>query len=122
MLAFASRFVLDACGPRVAFGVSDDEDEEEPDEQDTSMDLDKSYDERDEEHENMGEEDHTVSDEKEALSPNIGHLAVWADMFLDDHLRMLPPFGEIWFLDDHFAINVATGYNQTVAMEEDGKA
>jgi hypothetical protein len=43
-------------------------------------------------------------------------------MFLDDHLRMLPPFGEIWFLDDRFSGNVAAGYKQMVTMGEDGRA
>jgi hypothetical protein len=119
-IAFASMFVLDVCGPKVAFGDEEDEEEEEPDEQDTSMDLDESRDEGDEEHETMGEDD-AVSDNEEALPTNLGHLAVWADKFLDDHLRMLPPFGEIWFLDDRFSGNVAAGYKQMVTMGEDGR-
>lgn len=124
-IAFASMFVLDVCGPRVAFGDDEeDEDEEEEEEpngqQDTSMDLDESYD-GDGEYETNGEEG-ALSDKEETLARNIGHLAVWADMFLDEHLRMLPPFGEIWFLDSRFAGNIAAGYNQMVMMGEDGRA
>ncbi|KAI9461962.1 hypothetical protein BJY52DRAFT_168422 [Lactarius psammicola] len=123
-IAFASMFVLDICGPRVTFGDSDEEDEDEEEEpngqQDTSMDLDESYD-GDGDYETNGDED-AVSEKEETLARNIGHLAVWADMFLDEHLRMLPPFGEIWFLDSRFAGNIAAGYNQMVMMGEDGRA
>ena len=120
-IAFASMFVLDVCGPKVAFGDEEYEDEEEPDGQDASMDLDERCGEGDEEHGTTGEGD-AVSDKKEALTRNIGHLAVWADIFLDEHLRMLPPFGEIWFLDNRFAGNIAAGYNQAVIMGDDGRA
>lgn len=119
-IAFASMFILDVCGPRVAFGdvEEDDEYEEEEEEpngrQDNSMDLDESYDSDD--------DSVSESDEGEILASNIGHLAVWADMFFDEHLRMLPPFGEIWFLDNRFAGHIAAGYNQLVMMGEDGRA
>lgn len=120
-IAFASMFVLDVCGPRVAFGEDEDEDEEEPNgHQDTSMDLDEHYDDGDEEYETNGERD-AVSDMQETLARNIEHLAVWADKFLDEHLRMPPPFGEIWFVDDRFAGHVAAGYDQMVTIGDDGR-
>ncbi len=68
-IAFASMFVLDVCGPRVAFGDEEDEDEEEPNgRQDTCMDLDESYD-GDGEYETNDEED-AVSDKEETLARN----------------------------------------------------
>jgi hypothetical protein len=120
-IAFASMFVLDVCGPRVAFGEEEYEDEDEPNgHQDTSMELDEHYDDGEEEYETNGERD-AVSDMQETLSRNIGHLAVWADKFLDEHLRMPPPFGEIWFVDNRFAGHVASGYDQMVTMGDDGR-
>ena len=122
-IAFASMFILDVCGPRVAFGDEEDEDEDEEEsngQQDTSMDLDERYDEGDEEYETKGERD-AVGDMEETLARNIGHLAIWADKFLDEHLRMPLPFGEIWFIDNRFAGNIAAGYNQMVTMGDDGR-
>lgn len=118
-IAFASMFVLDVCGPRVPFG-EEEEEEESNGHQDTSMDLDEHYDDGDEEYETNGGRD-AVSDMRETLARNIGHLAVWADKFLDEHLRMLVPFGEIWFVDNRFASNVAAGYDQVVTIGDNGK-
>ena len=118
-IVFASMFILDVRGPRVAFG-EDDEEEEPNGHQDTSMDLDERYDDGDEEYETNGERD-AVSDMQETLARNLGHLAVWADKFLDEHLRMLAPFGEIWFVDNRFAGNVAAGYDQLVTIGDDGR-
>lgn len=121
-IAFASMFVLDVRGPKVAFEDEEDEYEEETDGQDTGMDLDESCDGGVEEHETKGDEGAVVSDKEEALARNLAHLAVWADKFLDEYLRMLPPFGEIWFLDNRFAGNIAAGYKQMVTMGENGRA
>ena len=118
-IAFASMFVLDVCGPRLPFGEGEDEDEDEPNghHDPASMDLD---DEGDEVYETRGEAD-PISDMQETLARNLGHLAVWADKFLDDHLRMPHPLGEIWFIDNRFAGNIAAGYDQVVMMGDDGR-
>jgi hypothetical protein len=49
-------------------------------------------------------------------------LAVWADKFLGDHLRMLLPFAEIWFIDHRFPGRIAAGFNQRVMEGEGGRA
>ena len=54
------------------------------------------------------------------LEMNLLQLAAWADMFLDDHLRMLEPFAEIWFVDVRLPSRTAAGFNQRV-MEGEGK-
>src|SRR6266852_981867 len=56
----------------------------------------------------------------DTLETNLVLLAAWADMFLDDHLRMLEPFAEIWFVDPRFPGRTASGFNQRV-MEGEGK-
>jgi hypothetical protein len=56
----------------------------------------------------------------DTLETNLLQLAAWADMFLDDHLRMLEPFAEIWFVDIRFPSRTAAGFNQRV-MEGEGK-
>ena len=56
----------------------------------------------------------------DTLQANLVLLAAWADMFLDDHLRMLEPFAEIWFVDPRFPGRTVSGFNQRV-MEGEGK-
>ncbi|SRR6266404_2093101 len=118
-IALASMFVLDINGPSVPFDDDEDEDEDEgePNEQHCDMDLDQRYDEGCE----CTEKEGAVPAVEENLAINIAYLAVWAETFLDEHLRMPSPFAEIWFLDSRFANNIAAGYNQMVMMGEDGR-
>lgn len=54
------------------------------------------------------------------VEANLVLLAAWADRFLDDHLRMLEPFSEIWFVDSRFPDRTAAGFTQRV-MEGEGE-
>ena len=121
-IALASMFVLDLLCPQLAF--DDEDDDEEYEEAETSggenpgMDVDDSNDEGDEDDE-IEDEDGNAQDDN--LAPNLVQLGVWADMFLDEHLRMLAPFAEIWFLDSRFGGQTATGFDQRVMEGEDGR-
>jgi hypothetical protein len=93
------------------------EDEEEGTrvDEDAGMDVDE------------GDEGYEADDERNGGAPvddilqaNLVQLAAWADMFLGDHLRMLEPFAEIWFVDSRFPGRTAAGFNQRV-MEGEGK-
>ena len=123
-IVFASIFVLDLCRPRP---VDDDQEVYEEDEEevggddDPGMDVDDSDNEGDEGYEtDDGKDNGAPHGAEDALEPNLVHLAAWADKFLDDHLRMGPPFGEIWFVDPRFPGQTAAGFNQRV-IEGDGE-
>jgi hypothetical protein len=120
-IVFASMFVLDLCSPRPVVEDEEEEDyEEECGDEDVGMDVDDS-DEGDEGYESNDERiEGAPQGMEDTLAPNLVHLAAWADMFLDDHLRMPAPFAEIWFLDPRFPGRTAAGFNQRVA-EERGK-
>jgi hypothetical protein len=119
-------FVLDLCCPAPVEDDEGDYEEDEEDEEegtgadeDAGMDVDNGGGGGDERYEtdtgkNGGD---PVED---AVGPNLVLLAAWADMFLDDHLRMLVPFTEIWFLDHRFPGRTAAGFNQRV-MEGEGE-
>ena len=122
-IAFASMFVLDLCRPRP---VEEDEEDYEEDEGETGGDEDGGTDMDVYDSDDEGDEGYETDDRKndgtprDALAPNLVHLAAWADRFLDDHLRMREPFTEIWFLDPRFPGQTAAGFNQRV-MEGDGE-
>jgi hypothetical protein len=119
-IAFASMFVLDLCSPRPAVEDEEDYEEESGGEEDVGMDVDDS-DEGDEGYESDdGRIEGAPHGMEDTLAPNLVHLAAWADMFLDDHLRMPAPFAEIWFLDPRFPGRTAAGFNQRIA-EGEGK-
>jgi len=112
-------FVLDLYrpGPVDDDEEDDGEDEEEGvrEDEDAGMDVD----EGDEGYEtDEGRNGGAPADD--TLGANLVLLAAWADMFLDDHLRMLEPFAEIWFLDPRFPSRTAAGFNQRV-MEGEGQ-
>jgi len=102
--------------------VDDDEEDDGEDEEegvgmgeDAGMDVDE------------GDEGYETDEERndgapvdDTLGANLVLLAAWADMFLDDHLRMLEPFAEIWFVDPRFPGRTAAGFNQRV-MEGEGE-
>ncbi|KAH9955302.1 hypothetical protein BC827DRAFT_880535 [Russula dissimulans] len=117
-IVLASMFVLDLCRPRAAIDDADEEEEEEEEaegNEDSGMDVD----EGDEGYETEdGEMDGTHQGLEDSLEPNLVHLAAWADMFLDDHLRKVAPFSEIWFLDPRFPGRTAAGFNQRIAEGE----
>jgi len=121
-IAFASMFVLDLCRPRP---VDEDEGDYEEDEEETGGDEDAVM-EVDDSDDEEGDEGYETEDGKidgtprDALAPNLVHLAAWADRFLDDYLRMREPFTEIWFLDPRFPGQTAAGFTQRV-MEGDGE-
>jgi hypothetical protein len=89
--------------------------------EDPDMDID---------HDDKGAEGYEIEDGREDVAPsadnifasNLVNLAVWADRFFDDHLRMLAPFGEIWFIDNRFLSQTAAGFDQRVMEGEDGRA
>ncbi|KAI0299033.1 hypothetical protein B0F90DRAFT_1668851 [Multifurca ochricompacta] len=116
-IALASMFVLDVCDPRPVIG-DDNNEEEEDGQEDAGMDLDEGDETEDEEE----EEEVIPLDVKGTLASNLVYLAAWADMFLEEHLRKLAPFKEIWFLDSRFAGNYAAGYDQRVVLDEGGRA
>jgi hypothetical protein len=122
-IAFAAMFVLDLLCPQPA--IDDEDDDEEYEEAETSggenpgMDVDDSNDEGDDDDDIKDEKDGSAQDD--TLAPNLVQLGVWADMFLDEHLRMLAPFAEIWFLDIRFGGQTATGFDQRVMEGEDGR-
>ena len=118
-------FVLDLYQP----GPEDDgeedyvEDEEEGESvyEDAGMDVDEG--------DGKGDEGYETDDSEgrnggapvdDTLEANLVLLAAWADMFLDDHLRMLEPFAEIWFVDSRFPGRTAAGFKQRV-MEGEGE-
>ncbi|KAF8494404.1 hypothetical protein F5888DRAFT_1805581 [Russula emetica] len=118
-IVFASMFVLDLYRQEP---VDDDEEDDGEDEEegvgmgeDAGMDVDE------------GDEGYETDEERndgapvdDTLGANLVLLAAWADMFLDDHLRMLEPFAEIWFVDPRFPGRTAAGFNQRV-MEGEGE-
>lgn len=118
-IVFASMFVLDLYRPAP---VDDDEEDYGEDEEegprvgeDAGMDVD----EGDEGYEtDEGRNDDAPADD--TLKANLVLLAAWADMFFDDHLRMLEPFTEIWFVDPRFPGRTAGGFIQRV-MEGEGE-
>lgn len=122
-IVFASMFVLDLYRPGL---VDDDEQDDEEDEEegaredeDAGMDVDEGDGEGDEGYE-TDEGRNGGAPEDDTLEANLVLLAAWADMFLDDHLRMLEPFAEIWFVDPRFLGRTAGGFNQRV-MEGEGE-
>jgi hypothetical protein len=125
-IALASMFVLDLCCPGEVVHDEDDDEEDEEEEmsgdEDPSMDVDDSDDEGDEGYESEEGEEDRAPDVDDLLAHNLVQLAAWADMFLDDHLRMLAPFTEIWFLDGRFGGQTAAGFNQRVMEGEGGRA
>jgi hypothetical protein len=119
-------FVLDLYRPGP---VNDDEEDEEEDEEegesvdeDAGMVVDEGGGEGDEEYET--DKWRNGGAENDILGANLVQLAAWADMFLDDHLRMLEPFASIWFVDPRFRSRTAAGFNQRVmeGEEEGGRA
>jgi hypothetical protein len=120
-ITFASMFVLDLCRPRP---VEEDEGDYEEDEGETGGDEDAGMDVDADDSEDEWDEGYETGDGKndgaprDALTPNLVHLAAWADRFLDDHLRMRAPFSEIWFLDPRFLGQTAAGFNQRVVEGE----
>jgi len=117
-IVFASMFVLDLCRPRPAI---DDIEENEEDEEETvgNEDSGMDVDEGDEGYETEdGEMNGAHQGLEDSLEPNLVHLAAWADMFLDDHLRKAAPFAEIWFLDPRFPGRTAAGFDQRVIEGE----
>ncbi|KAI0255568.1 hypothetical protein BJV78DRAFT_684903 [Lactifluus subvellereus] len=122
-IVFASMFVLDLCCPGATVQDEDDDEEEETSgDEDPGMDIDDSSDEGDEGYESEEEEGDHTPDVDDLLAHNLVQLAAWADMFLDDHLRMLAPFAEIWFLDGRFGGQTAAGFYQRVMEGEGGRA
>lgn len=122
-------FVLDLFRPRpIDDGEEDDEEDEEEGvrvDEDAGMDVDEGGGEGDEGYEiNEWTRRNGGAPENDTLGANLVQLAAWADMFLDDHLRMLEPFAEIWFLDPRFRSQAAAGFNQRVmeGEEEGGRA
>jgi hypothetical protein len=116
-------FVIDLYRPQP---VDDDEEDEGEDEEegagvdeDAVMDVDEGDAEGDEGYES-DEGRNGGAPVDDALEANLVQLAAWADMFLDDHLRMLEPFAEIWFVDLRFPGRTAAGFNQRV-MEGEGR-
>jgi hypothetical protein len=117
-------FVLDLHHP-APVEDDDDSDEEEGEEgagedEDAGMDLDNGDGEGDEGYETDEGNDGGATVE-DTVGPNLVLLAAWADMFLDEHLRMLAPFAEIWFLDPRFPGRTAGGFNQRVVEGEEGE-
>jgi hypothetical protein len=114
-------FVLDLYRPEP---VDDDEEDEEEGarvDDEAGMDVDEGDGEGDEGYEtDEGRNDGAPALEDDTLGANLVQLAAWADMFLDDHLRMLEPFAEIWFVDPRFPGRTAAGFSQRV-MEGAGK-
>ncbi len=118
-------FVLDLYCPSP---IDDDEgdygeDEEEGTrvDEDAGMDVDEGDDEGDEGYEaDEGRNGGAPADD--ILEANLVQLAVWADVFLGDHLRKLEPFAEIWFVDPRFPGRTAAGFNQRVMEGEGGRA
>ena len=113
-------FVLDLYRPEF---VDDDEDE------DVGVYLDDGIDAGSRVDEEIGEEDERYETDEgrnggapvnDTLESKLVLLAAWADMFLDDHLRMLEPFAEIWFVDPLFLGRTAGGFKQRV-MEGEGE-
>ena len=121
-------FVLDLYRPAPIDDDGEDygEEEEEDDneggrvDEDAGMDVDEAggEDEGDEGYES--DEARNDGPPVDRLEANLVLLAAWADMFLDDHLRMREPFAEIWFVDPRFPGQTAAGFNQRV-MEGEGE-
>jgi hypothetical protein len=115
-------FVLDLYRPAP---IDDDEEDYGEDEEegarvdeDAGMDVDEGGGEGDEGYES--DEGRNGGAPVDTLEANLVLLAAWADMFLDDHLRMLEPFAEIWFVDPRFPGRTAAGFKQRV-MEGEGE-
>ena len=110
-------FVLDLYSPELVDENEEEEEEELGADEDAGMDVDEGEDEGEDEgyetddERNEGEGGALADD---TLGVNIVQLAAWADMFLDDHLRMLEPFAEIWFVDPRFPGRTAAVFNQRV--------
>ena len=86
---------------------------------DAGMDVDEGDGEGDEGYETEGGRN-GGSPVDDTLEANLVLLAAWADRFLDEYLRMLEPFREIWFVDPRFPSQTAAGFNQRV-MEGEGE-
>jgi hypothetical protein len=117
-------FVLDLCRPPPIDDDDDDDYEEDEGEEtgmgeDAGMDVDNGNGGGDEGYETDDRKNSGASLE-DRVGANLVLLAAWADMFLDEHLRMLAPFAEIWFLDSRFPGRTAGGFNQRV-MEGEGE-
>ncbi len=115
-------FVLDLYLPGL---VDDDEgDDGEDEEEGTRVDEDAGMDVDEGDGEGEGYETDEGRNggvpEDDTLESNLVQLAAWADMFLDEHLRMLEPFTEIWFVDPRFPGRTAAGFNQRVMEGEEG--
>ena len=114
-------FIVDLFHP---IPIDDDEGDYEEDEEeegaevdeDQGMDVDGGGSGGDGE----GDEGYETEEMKNDGAPVL--LAVWADKFLDDHLRMLLPFAEIWFTDHRYPGRTAAGFNQRVLEGEGGRA
>jgi hypothetical protein len=114
-------FVLDLYRPEPADDDEEDEEEGVRVDDDADMDVDEGDGEGDEGYEtDEGRNDGAPALEDDTLGANLVQLAAWADMFLDDHLRMPEPFAEIWFVDPRFPGRTAAGFSQRV-MEGEGK-
>jgi hypothetical protein len=110
-------FVLDLYRPAPI--DEDEEDYGEDEDEETGMDVDEGGGEGDEGYESDDGRDGGAP--VDTLEANLVLLAAWADMFLDDHLRMLEPFAEIWFVDPRFPSRTAAGFNQRVMEGEEGR-
>jgi hypothetical protein len=116
-------FVLDLHRPGPVDDDEGDEEEEEEEvraDEDAGMDVDEVGGEGGDEGYETDEGRNAGAPEDDTLGGNLVLLAAWADMFLDDHLRMLEPFAEIWFTDPRFPGCTAVGFNQRV-MEGEGE-
>ena len=123
-------FVLDLYRPAPV--DDDEEDEEEDEEEEERMDEEDGGMNVDEGDGNGEGDEGYETDEgrnggapvNDTLEANLVLLAAWADMFLGDHLRMLQPFTEIWFVDPRFPGRTAAGFYQRVmeGEEEGGRA